>query len=105
MTQTRVFMDNCGFQTMIEAESTDDGKVKLKISSNCKGVQEFAGELQLIDPMELIGQKIGNSVVHQAARECLRHIGCVVPTAIIRTIEVEAGFALPGKSSISIEKT
>ena len=104
MTQTNVSMDNCGFQTVIEAESADDGKIKLKISSDCEGVQKLAEELQAVDPMELIGQEIGNSVVHQAACKRLRHIGCIVPVATIRTIEVEVGFALPGESTVSIKK-
>lgn len=104
MTQAHVCMDNCGFQSMIEAESANDGRTELKISSDCKDIQKLSEELEAVDPMELLGQLIGNSVVHLAARKCLRHIGCIVPTAIIRTIEVEAGFALPGETSISIKK-
>lgn len=105
MTQAYVCMDNCGFRIAIEAKSTDDGKIKLKISSECKDIQKLSEKLQVIDPLELIGQSIEKSVVYLAAGKCLRHPGCIVPAAIIRTIEVEAGFALPGEASISIKKT
>ena len=104
MTRTNVCVDNCGFQTRIEAESSGNGKIKLRISSGCEDIQKLSEELQEVDPMELLGQTIDKSMIYQTASRCLKHNGCITPAAIIRTIEVEAGFALPGESTISIEK-
>ena len=105
MTQTRICMDNCGFQTVIEAESSDDGKIKLEISSDCEDVQGLSEKLQVVDPMELLGQSIETCQIYLTAGKCLKHLSCILPAAIIRTVEVEAGIALPGEASISTRKT
>ena len=103
MTRTTVRMDNCGMQTTIEATLQADGKIRLKIESDCESVQELSRELKEVDLVQLM-QKLGDSVVHQAAWKCINHSACLVPAAIIRAAEVELNIALPGESSVVTEK-
>lgn len=104
MTETIVCMDNCGLQTKIEAELSDDGKVNLKITSNCKSIKELSEELTAVDPFRLCGQQIINSEIYIAASKFLRHAACAVPPAIVRAVEVESGMALPGETLISTSR-
>lgn len=104
MTKTHICMDNCGFQTVIEATSVNGGKIKLNIKSDCKSIQEFSEMLTETDPFQVIGQSIADCIIHQTASKCLKHLACIVPSAVVRTIEVESGMALPGKATISVEK-
>lgn len=81
----------------------DGERVELKIKSDCVSIQELAGELGEVNVFQC-GRTFRDSIIFEAANECLRHLACLVPAAIARTIEVETGMALPGKSSISVQK-
>jgi hypothetical protein len=96
-------MDNCGFMTTIEAVSSDGVNVRLEISSDCEDIQKFSGKLKEANILRL-GSTIEDSVIYRAANGYLKHPACLVPAVIIRTIEVETGIALPGKTTISIDK-
>lgn len=104
MVKTQISMDNCGFETIIEATSTDDGNVKLVITSKCKSIQKIAEELDEVDPFTIVGQPILKCPIYEIASKHLRHPACFVPPSIIRTIKVESGMALAGNSSITVEK-
>jgi hypothetical protein len=104
MTKTKVSMDNCGFETIIEAITTDEGMTKLTINSRCQSIQKIAQELDEIDPFQIIGRPVCECLIYKIANGYLRHTACLVPPAIIRTIEVEAGMALAGDSSVKIER-
>ena len=104
MTRTRICMDNCAFETVIEAELQDGEKATLRITSDCADIQKLAEELKEIS-ISQIWQTIEDSMVYQAASRYLKHLACLIPAAIVRTIEVEAGMALPGKASVSVERT
>ena len=104
MTRTQICMDNCGISSIIEAEFLDGNSIKLEIRSDCECVQRFAEELGEIDLSQLM-QPMKNSIVYKTSAKYLRHAACLLPGAIIRTIEVEVGMALPGTSSVSTEKS
>ncbi len=96
-------MDNCGIRSVIEGTLLNNGKIKLKITSDCEDVQELAEELAEVDLSQIM-QPMEGCIVYQIASICLRHPACLVPAAIVRTVEVETGIALPGKSYVSSEK-
>ena len=104
MTKTKVCMDNCGFETILEATSTDDGLIKLVITSKCQSVKKLLQDIDEVEPFQNAGRPIIECPIYLIASKYLRHPACIVPAAIVRTIEVEAGMALPGKSSIVVEK-
>ena len=64
MTKTKVSMDNCGFETVIEATTTDDGMVKLIINSGCKSIQKMAEVLDEIGPFQIIGRPICECLIY-----------------------------------------
>ncbi|MFC1717336.1 DUF6951 family protein [Candidatus Poribacteria bacterium] len=76
---------------------------RLEIESDCAGVQKLAQQLKEIDLYQSI-QGMENSVIYRAATKCLGHAACLMPGAIIRAMEVEAGIALSGKLSAFTEK-
>ena len=103
MIKTQVCMDNCGCITNIEAISKDGENIKLNIKSDCGGIQKIAEELKEVNIFQM-GRTINDSKVYQSASRHLRHLACLVPAAIIRTIEAEANMALPGRACVSVEK-
>jgi len=104
MTKTKVSIDNCGFETIIEATTTNEGKVSFSIESGCESIQKMAEELGEIDPFQIMGKPICECLISEVASKYLRHPACFVPPAIVRTVEVESGMALAGNSSIKVEK-
>jgi len=96
-------MDNCKCITTIEASSIDGENVSLTIISDCKSVEKLGEELKEVNVFKL-GRNIGDSEIYKTASKCLRHLACLVPAVVIRTVEVETGMALPGKSYISVKK-
>jgi len=96
-------MDNCSCITTIEASSKDGENIRLTIKSDCGSIQKLAEELKEISIFQL-GRKYEDSLIYITASRYLRHLACLVPPAIARTIEAEVNIALPGKASISIEK-
>ena len=103
MTRTRVCMDNCAFESVIEAELQDGEKAMLRIKSDCASVQKLAEGLKEVSILQ-IWQTIEDSIIYRTASRYLKHPACLIPAAIVRTIEVEAGMALPGEASVSVER-
>ena len=97
-------MDNCALQTKIEATSEDGSNVRLIITSDCQSIQKLSQELKEVSIFQMMGKSILDSIVYQKADGCLRHAACLVPAAIIRTVEVETNIALQGAASFSVEK-
>ncbi|MGB9596254.1 MAG: DUF6951 family protein, partial [Candidatus Poribacteria bacterium] len=76
MTKAVIFMDNCGFETIISASSTNDGKIKIVTNSKCRSIQKMAQEIDEIDPFEIVGKPIVECPIHQIASKNLRHTAC-----------------------------
>jgi hypothetical protein len=88
MAKTEIFAGVCGFTTTVEAEAGEKYSVHLKVVSDCKDIQMLAGT---------------PSVLEKAQKHC-SHASCPVPAAIIKTVEVAAGLALPADVRIRIQK-
>jgi hypothetical protein len=93
----------CGFLADIEAKA-DGYRVKLCATSECPRVQKLAEILTEVDALAVIGPRSRPNPVMDKAAEAKLHAACVVPTAIIKAVEVSAGLALPRDVSIKIEK-
>jgi hypothetical protein len=84
----------CGFKARVEA--TAEGRnVRLDIGSDCPRVQKLAEGLVQVSALSLIGPRSQPNAVNEAAAEARLHAACVVPTAIVKAVEVAAGLALP----------
>ena len=93
----------CGMITEIRATLQDHtGLVNLDINTRCEGIQNLAGELKVVNPLEEISFKgEGPNTLRMAAKHC-KHTACPVPSGIIKAIEVASGVALPKDAKIEV---
>ena len=93
----------CGMITEIRATSQDQtGLVNLDINTRCESIQNLAGELKVVNPLEEISFKgEGPNTLRMAAKHC-KHTACPVPSGIIKAIEVASGMALPEDAKIEV---
>ncbi|MBU0992329.1 MAG: hypothetical protein KJ737_07525 [Proteobacteria bacterium] len=94
----------CGLITVVEAHKRGNGRIKLTISSNCENIKKLAAEMDEIDPYDEIFRTLKLTRTCDVASQHLPHPSCIVPSGILKTIEVEADLALPQEASIKIEK-
>ncbi|HRU04193.1 MAG TPA: hypothetical protein P5137_00290 [Candidatus Brocadiia bacterium] len=103
MTRATVKPGICGFTAKIEA-CMDGDCCKIAIESNCPAIQRLCKELGPLDPFREITYRGEGPRTLQLASMVLPHAACAVPPAILKTIEVAAGLALPAEVNVTIEK-
>ena len=93
----------CGMITEIRATSQDQtGLVNLDINTRCDSIQNLAGELKVVNPLEEISfEGKGPNTLRMAVKHC-KHTACPVPSGIIKAIEVASGMALPKDARIEV---
>jgi uncharacterized protein YaiI (UPF0178 family) len=103
---TKVVVDPgiCGMQTTIEVDKVAKRKVKVVITSDCEMVTKLGKLLAEVDQWDVIKQYVDYGI-YKAASRCDLHVTCPVPIAVLKAIEVEAGFALPRDVVIRFETT
>ncbi|UCH20476.1 MAG: hypothetical protein JSU83_18320 [Deltaproteobacteria bacterium] len=88
---------------MMIARKLDARTVLLKISgSECKQIQRLAKRLNKITMTELFAPMTRNPV-YLAAEKSGCHPSCVIPTALLKAVEVAMEMALPREVHIQIE--
>ncbi len=103
MAHTEVNAGVCGFVTRMEASSEDGQTVKLSIQTQCPSLKPIETELTEADGFTECFAKLGDSPIYGLAKKYCKHPGCPVPAALIKSIEVACGFALPRDAVIKIE--
>jgi len=103
MTITKVIPGPCGFETTIEAKQVAPGHVYVKVISDCKSLSKL--NIGIVNAMEDLYGSFESSKVYKKANECIKHIACPIPCAILKTVEVEAELAVPKGVTIEIVKT
>ena len=90
----------CGFSCTVCAKKSVDGKIGITINdSDCELVREMLKQFHEITLKDLFSSLAENPVFNWAAHaRC--HASCLVPFAILKASEVEAGMALPRKAGI-----
>ena len=66
----------------------------VKLTTECEKLGGLSELLKTLDFMQVF-QPVTQSNLYKMAAECGLHNACVVPVAIIKTLEVEADLALP----------
>lgn len=105
MAEGHVFAGICGFSTDIQAHTGDDNLITFTINSGCPHIQKLQNMLKEVDPyMEIgfYGKKIPYLLSLQA--EICPHAACPVFSGIVKTMEVEAGLALPKDVTMTFKK-
>lgn len=94
----------CGFFVKVTA-TDDNGKVKLLIETDCPNVKKLAEELTEVDPFNEIFKRATSTKTYELASKHLPHPACIVPSGILKAVEVEANLALPKDASVQVSKT
>lgn len=89
MTEVQVDPGACGFMALITAAARDDGTVAVVIDSECRLLDGLAGP---VEPLALVRGR-ANGDWSRACERC--HAACLVPVAVVKAVEVEAGLNLP----------
>lgn len=93
----------CGLQTTVTARS-QGSRCAIAIASDCAVVQRLAGELVDVAPLREVCLQDDLPRIWQLAIKHGLHAACPVPVGILKVIEVEAGLALPGNTSIVLSR-
>lgn len=94
----------CGLMSVIEVKRAGGKKFQLVIRSECEMVQKLGKELTELDQMDAF-KRITENPVYKKGASCVRHVSCPVPCAILKTLEVEAGLAVPRDVAIVFENS
>ena len=106
MTEVEVFSGICGFKTTIRVEEISKYTATCSIESGCPNHRKVAKVLEAatISVMDELFRK-GKSQVMQACEGRIPHVSCPVPAAILKTLEVGVGLALPADATITFITT
>jgi hypothetical protein len=85
----------CGFQARIEVVREGRTKVRTRITSGCEAVLQWAETIETVDWRKPLGEVPEAEGFWRSAFQQLRHRSCPVPMAVLKSIEVEIGAALP----------
>ena len=97
--KTEIVSGVCGFRALVEARM-DGRQCILTIDSDCDAIQRLSQELTKVEPFqEITFRGHGPLALRLGAKHCY-HPACPVPVGIIKTVEVEAGLALPAEATI-----
>ena len=84
----------CGFVCRVTAQPTGKRAVSLSIEdSECRQIQQMAAKIRELTLKELFTPILRNPV-YQAAQQSGCHASCVIPAAVLKTVEVAMGVAL-----------
>jgi len=90
----------CGFSCTIRARKSDPRMVSVEISeTECEQICKLTPLVVQISMQELFAPLTRNKV-YAAAQECGCHTSCIVPAAILKTVEIAMEMALPRQARI-----
>lgn len=95
----------CGFTTKVTSTDDGGGKIKLVIETDCPNVKKLAEELTEVDPFNEVFKRATSTRTYELANKHLPHPACIVPSGILKAVEVEAKLALPKDASVQVSKS
>ncbi len=105
MAKAKVSAGACGFTTVVKVTKISKMKVKVHLISACQDVRRLNEDLAEVDCSKGVFGRMVDSYIYKAASEKLKNSDCPVPCAIIKTIQVELGGAVPKDVVIKITDT
>jgi hypothetical protein len=94
----------CGHTATIRATRTAGYAVRVEVETDCPHVAKIAPQAMEVDALREIGLRGGLPPLLEAAYSCCAHAACPVPSALVKTVEVAAGLALPDDVTMRISK-
>ena len=107
MAKAKVDAGVCGYKATIEAQSLNGKEVQVEICSECDMITAMNEDLQRLQwkgKGHEVFRRMTESTVYESAARHIRHCACIVPAAVLKTIEVETGMALPKAASVEFEE-
>jgi hypothetical protein len=90
----------CGEETSIEASKTSPSDITLSFTTTCEHITALAEELSSVDAGVELSCPMNETLTYAlAARHCCR-TSCVVPAAVLKSVEATAGVFLPASCTI-----
>lgn len=90
----------CGKETSITAQKVDPTHVVLDVTTSCERVEALAAELGRVDIAREMSCPLTETQVYTLATKHVCRNSCIVPAAILKTIEVTADIFLPADCTI-----
>ena len=90
----------CGQETSIAVRKVGLTKVTFEIATTCERVQALADELGEVDVGHEMSCPLIETRVYTLATQHMCRNSCIVPAAILKTLEVTADIFLPGNAGI-----
>lgn len=90
----------CGQETSIEARKIDPVKVVFEVTTTCEHIRALADELGEVNVAHEMSCALNETYVYTLATRHVCRNSCVVPSAILKALEVTAGIFLPGNCLI-----
>lgn len=100
--KTVVKPGNCGMETEVHVFCDSSGTVNIQVSTRCQKINDLAAKLQGADAVLTASLPFDKNPVYTYAGKHRVHSGCPVPTALVKSLEVIAGLALPDTVTIQI---
>lgn len=107
--KTEIAPGICGFDAVVTASTEDGQNVMFEFVTECENIKELAKRINDISPVDAI-ETLGpeENPILAAARTLLQTKGCceacVVPVAMVKSMQVVAGLALPEDVSLKITR-
>jgi len=90
----------CGQESTIEVRRTDMTHVAVEFATTCEHIQRLAGVLKTLDIAHEMSVPLLDTAVYRLASEHVCRGSCVVPAAVLKALEVEAGIFQAAESQI-----
>jgi hypothetical protein len=103
MTRVKIHSGSCGFNVTVTAEKVSGGKINLAVDTPCEMVKKMCAEIPVLDRFTPLTGFLSNPV-YLAASKHLKHVACIVPSGILKAIEVEAGLNVAKDATICFIK-
>jgi hypothetical protein len=90
----------CGEETSIEASKAGPSAIALAFTTTCEHIAAFAEELRAVDAGVELSRPMNETLTYTiAAKHCCR-TSCVVPAAVLKSVEATAGVFLPASCTV-----
>ncbi len=104
MVMTTLDAGACGFKVVVKATKTGHRRYKVELVSPCEMVKHLNKELAELEFGPEVFSSILDSEIYRLCSKHLKHASCPLPSAILKTIEVEDGLAVAKDVKMKLEK-
>ena len=90
----------CGEETSIEASKSSPSEVTLSFTTTCDHIAALAEELRAVDVGVELSRPMHETLTYTLASQHCCRTSCVIPAAVLKSVEATAGVFLPGSCTI-----